>query len=294
MESDVPTIFRSEALREEYLGLYDELLTKWPRDTDGIDVPTSYGLTHINVTGPERAPKLVLLPGFAANSTMWFANIGALSKRLRVLAVDTIGQPGRSVPSQSLDTSTTATWLREVLDQLGVNKASITGVSLGGWIALDFALKHPQRVDRIALLDPAASFARMTTAFILHSLIPIMIHPTRKGLVRYFRWLTRGNAVNSQWGELMVLGILSCKPQPPIRAVPFSDDQLRSCLTPSKLIVGQESVIYDPTKAVSRAAQLMPRVSTEVVPHASHGLIYEQADLVNSSLLSFLEEAEGV
>ncbi len=292
MEGDISTIFKSGVLGEEYLRLYDELLTKWPRNTNRIDVPTSYGLTHINVTGPEKAPVLVLLPGFAANSTMWFANIGTLSQRFRALAVDTIGQPGRSIPSQSVDASTTAAWLKEVLDQLAVSKANIAGVSLGGWIALDFALKHPQRVNRIALLDPAASFARMTTTFMLHSLFPIMIHPTRKGLVRYFRWLTRGKAVNSQWGELMVLGILGCKPQPPIRAVPFTDDQLRSCLIPSKLIVGEKSVIYDPTKAVSRAAKFMPRVSTEVVPEVSHGLLYEQADLVNSRLLSFFGEAE--
>jgi len=117
-----------------------------------------------------------------------------------------------------------------------------------------------------------------------------MIHPTRKGLVRYFRWLTRGKVVNNPWGELMVQGILNCKPQAPVRATPFTDAQLRSCRTPTLLLVGEQSVIYDPARVLRRAAALIPAVTGELVSGASHGLNYEQANLVNSRVLAFLED----
>jgi pimeloyl-ACP methyl ester carboxylesterase len=289
-DRNVSTLFKTPSFCEEYLRLYDSLLSTWPTKPDQLDRETSFGITHINVIGPRDAPALLLLPGFGANSTMWFSNIGSLSQHFRVYAIDTIGQPGRSIPFKSLEASTTAEWLLELMDTLSLGKPSLAGVSLGGWIVLDFSIKHPDRVKGIALLDPAASFAPMSFTFFLHSLIPIMIYPTRNGLTRYFKWLTRGKATNSQWGELMIRGILHCKPRSPVRAAPFTDAQLRLCATPTLLLVGEKSVIYDPAKAVKRAETFMPNVRSEIIADASHGLNYEQADLINSRLVSFFEE----
>jgi pimeloyl-ACP methyl ester carboxylesterase len=283
-----PTIFKTPALCAEYFRIYDSLLALWPEKPDQLDIETVFGVTHINAVGSKDAPPLLLLPGFGANSTAWFANIGALAKQFRVYAIDTIGQPGRSLPSKVLTASTTSAWLLRLMDKLSIEKANLAGISLGGWIALDFAIKHPSRVTRVALLDPAASFAPMSATFVFHSLIPIMIYPTRNGLTRYFRWLTRGKATNSAWGELMIQGILNCKPQPPVRAAPFTDAQLNSCSVPALLLVGEKSVIYDPTKAIQRAERFMPHVSAEIVADASHGLNYEQPDLVNSRVIAFL------
>jgi pimeloyl-ACP methyl ester carboxylesterase len=291
-DHDTATIFKTAVFSAEYFRIYDSLLSMWPEKPDQVDIETSFGVTHINVNGPQDAPPLLLLPGFAANSTAWFANIGPLAKRFRVYAIDTNGQPGRSIPSKVLTASTTSEWLLELMDKAPLGRCNLAGISLGGWIALDFAIKHPTRVNRVVLLDPAASFAPMSASFVFHSLIPIMIYPTRNGLIKYFRWLTRGKATNSEWGELMVQGILNCKPQPPVRATPFSDSQLSGCLAPTLLLVGEKSLIYDPEKAVQRAARFMPHVSTEILADASHGLNYEQPDLVNSKLIAFLEKQE--
>jgi pimeloyl-ACP methyl ester carboxylesterase len=97
-----------------------------------VDVPTRLGTTHINTSGPENAPAMVLLPGFGTNSTMWFPNIAALSSRFRVYALDTIGQPGKSVPSGVLAASNSSNWIADVLDGLELEKACMVGISLGG------------------------------------------------------------------------------------------------------------------------------------------------------------------
>jgi pimeloyl-ACP methyl ester carboxylesterase len=290
-ESEIPSTFKSPELSEDYFRIYDKMIAEWPVPHEGIDVTTSFGLTHINVAGPRGADVVLLVPGFGANSAMWFANIGALSQCYRVMAVDTIGQPGKSIPARQLTADTTTTWLSELLRQTSLSKVRMIRVSLGGWITLDFTLKHPEMIVQIALLDPAATFAPMSVAFLLHSLLPVMIHPTRRGLQRYFKWLTRGKSVNKDWGELMIQGILNRKPQPPIRAKPFSDAQLSSCRSPVLLIVGQQSVIYNPQRVIERAKQLIPQVQAEVISDASHGLKYEQADLVNSRILRFFVES---
>jgi pimeloyl-ACP methyl ester carboxylesterase len=144
--------------------------------------------------------------------------------------------------------SNSADWITEVLDGLGIEKAQLVGVSLGGWLALNFSIHKPERVARVALLDPAASFEKMSAAFLWHSFLPIMVHPTRAGLIKYFRWMTRGYSVNEKWGELMLQGILNTRPQPPIRATAFSDAELRRVKVPTLILIGKHSVIYDPDR----------------------------------------------
>jgi pimeloyl-ACP methyl ester carboxylesterase len=286
---NVASMFKTPAMADEFLNVYDQLLTRWPNDLISRDVRTSFGNTHINSVGSDGALPLVL-PGFGTNSTMWFANIAALVQHHRVFAVDTIGQPGRSVTRTALSPTTTAVWLAEVLDGLAIEQANVTGFSLGGWIALDFAIKHPERTSKVALVDPAASILPMPFSFFLHSLFPMMIHPTRKGLQRYFQWMTHGNkGMNTEWGQTMILGILNYKPHPPIRVKPFTDEQLRACQAPTLLLVAEKSVLYEPAKAIERATQLMPNLTAEIVAGASHGLVYEQADFINNRIVSFFQ-----
>jgi pimeloyl-ACP methyl ester carboxylesterase len=287
--STIVSIFKSSVLEKQYLDAYDAVLALWPVPVEALDVPTRFGKTHVNISGLPEKPAMVLLPGFGANSTMWFPNISDLSSRYRVYAVDTIGQPGKSIPTRQMNAQNSPEWMRDVFDGLGIEKAHLVGVSLGGWLSLNFALHAPERVRQIVLLDPAASFERMSAAFFWHSLIPIMIYPTRDGLIRYFRWMTQSYQVDRSWAELMLLGILNMRPQPPIRATVFNDAELRRMKAPTLLLVGGRSVIYDPERACQRATRLMPNLEAEIIPEASHALTMEKSEIVNARILQFCQ-----
>jgi pimeloyl-ACP methyl ester carboxylesterase len=72
--------------------------------------------------------------------------LSALSGRRRVYAVDIVGEAGNSADNRPpLRTDAYADWLGEVLDALGHDSAAVVGNSLGGWIALKFAVTYPQR-----------------------------------------------------------------------------------------------------------------------------------------------------
>jgi pimeloyl-ACP methyl ester carboxylesterase len=283
------SIFKTPELEKQYLDAYEAVLALWPVSFESLDVPTRFGFTHVNAAGSKDKPAMVLLPGFGANSTMWFPNIAALSNQFRVYALDTPGQPGRSVPGQKLTDTNCSDWITEVFDGLGLEKAHLVGVSLGGWLALNYAIHLPDRTDHVVMLDPAASFAKMSTVWLWHSFIPFMVHPTRSGLIKYFRWMTHGYRVNPSWGELMLLGILNTRPQPPIRATPFSEADLRRVKTPTLLLMGGRSVIYNPNHAYRRATRLMPRLEAEIIPGASHALLEEKSELVNAHILQFCQ-----
>jgi pimeloyl-ACP methyl ester carboxylesterase len=117
-----------------------------------------------------------------------------------------------------------------------------------------------------------------------------MIHPTRTGLIRYFRWLTRGKVVNKNFGELMILGILNTRPQQPVRATVFKDEELQQVKVPVLLLIGERSVIYNPKSALQRATRLIPNIKAEIISGASHGLNMEQAEIVNEHILQFLSQ----
>lgn len=119
-------------------------------------MPTREGETFILVSGCEHAPPLVLLHGSGANATTWRGDVAAWSEHFRVHAVDLVDEPGPSATSRpELSTEASALWLDDVLSGLGLERVALVGMSLGGWIALDYAIRRPGRLTRMALGCPA-------------------------------------------------------------------------------------------------------------------------------------------
>lgn len=138
-------IYRSSEGERMVRERYQAFLKHWPVRNEQVRVPTSRGETFVVISGPEDAPALVLLHGGAANSAMWMGEITAFAQSFRVYCVDMIGEPGLSAAVRpSLASDAHAVWLDDVLDRLNVERTSIVGVSLGGWLAMDYAIRRPQ------------------------------------------------------------------------------------------------------------------------------------------------------
>ena len=110
---------------------------------------------HVRDDGPKGAPAIVLLHGFGASLHTWEPWAQALAKDFRVIRFDAPGS-GLSAPDPSSDYSDARSFelLIALMDDLGLQRASIVGHSIGGRIAWTFAAKHPQRVDKLVLVSP--------------------------------------------------------------------------------------------------------------------------------------------
>ena len=109
-------------------------------------------IPHHVVTGPEDAPALVLSNSIGSTHAMWGAQAEALAERFRLVRYDTRGHGGSPTPPGPYRVEDVGQDVLELLDHLGIERAHIAGLSLGGMTAMWVAINAPERVDRLALL----------------------------------------------------------------------------------------------------------------------------------------------
>ncbi|HEY0630614.1 MAG TPA: 3-oxoadipate enol-lactonase [Thermoleophilaceae bacterium] len=101
--------------------------------------------------GPENAPLLVLGSSLGTTGAMWDDNVPALTEHFRLLRYDTRGHGGSPAPDGPYSIDELGADLLALLDELGVERASYCGLSLGGMIGMWCASEQPQRFDRLLL-----------------------------------------------------------------------------------------------------------------------------------------------
>jgi pimeloyl-ACP methyl ester carboxylesterase len=100
-------------------------------------------------------PPLVLVHGLGADVRTWRSAIPALSSTFHVYAIDLLGFGRSDKPQIPYRIGTLVESLTGFLDAVGVDKTSIVGNSLGGWVATMFATVHPDRLTKLVLVDSA-------------------------------------------------------------------------------------------------------------------------------------------
>ncbi len=251
---------------------YAAFLKHWPVERQEFHIPTSQGETFVIASGTEGAPSLLLLHSGGANAGMWIGEVRAFAEHFRVYAVDMIGEPGFSAPSRPpLVSDAHAVWLDEVLRYLSVDRVSIVGASLGGWLALDYATRRPERVERIAVLCPGG------------------VGRQKIGIV----FVSLASRLCGAWGKrkLMerILGRPPAGPPPAVKAfvdfmtlirrhfrhrmvkLPiFSDEALRRLNMPLLAVVGGRDVLLDSAGTKRRLERHVPQAQVVFLPEAGH------------------------
>jgi pimeloyl-ACP methyl ester carboxylesterase len=96
---------------------------------------------------------LLLIHGMAGSSETWRAVIPQLSRKYRVVAPDLLGHGKSDKPRGDYSLGAFAVWLRDLLDELGISRATVVGQSLGGGVAMQFVYQHPHYCQRLVLIS---------------------------------------------------------------------------------------------------------------------------------------------
>ncbi len=106
-------------------------------------------------SGDAAKPTVILLHGLGGNAENWQFNIAALAANYRVIAPDQVGFGKSDKPFLKYRIGTYADFLDKFMAELKIEKASLVGNSMGGWVAALLAIKYPARVEKIVLADSA-------------------------------------------------------------------------------------------------------------------------------------------
>lgn len=132
--------------------------------------PVSDIVTYYEEAG--SGDPIVLLTGLGSDLQSWALTAPALSKQLRVITADNRGSGRTSAPDRPYTIAQMAGDVVALLDRLEIAKAHVLGFSMGGYIAQEIAISYPGRVEKLVLMNTAASIDGYARS-IVHSLVDI-------------------------------------------------------------------------------------------------------------------------
>lgn len=174
--------------------------------------------------------------------------------------------------------------INAVLVGLGLHDVHLVGHSYGGWLATHTAMRTPDRLATVTLIDPAATVARLSPRFWLN--LARQGRPDSVRTQRAAAWITGHPAL----AQLFAAGFVEFNPPvctPAARLI--SDRVLRSVGPPVQILLAGNTV-HDSEKGIDRLRAVVPHWQHRLWPNASHALPVELPDEVNGAVRSFITE----
>ena len=258
---------------------------------------------------------LLLIMGLAADSTAWMFQLPAFAERYRTIVFDNRGIGRSSKPAGPYTIGGMADDTAGLLAAIGVERAHVVGVSMGGMIAQELALRHPERVRGLVLactypepdeeirLGRSSSIQQLggtvgadgTAQIDLAAVDPMMIFQTLLPKVFSPSFLQNqlpilmqlfGGAL--QWG----FSIEAIMAQVDAVMSHQATDRLSSIKSPTLVITGDADLLIPPANSDLIASKI-PGARLVKIPGGTHGFNFETPDLFNRAVLDFLATVQA-
>jgi pimeloyl-ACP methyl ester carboxylesterase len=286
--------FTSAEGHDAFTAAYERAMADLPEPDAVLDLRTDYGVVRMyrfDGASPGRAP-LVLLPGRASGAPVFADNLASLREVRTVYLIDLLGEPGASVQSRPIrDDDDQARWLHQALSGLPEPEVHLFGLSIGGWTAMNLAIRYPQTLATVTLLDPAVTFADLPLEVVVRSVpasVPWFPRSWRDG---FNQWTAGGAPVE----DVPVADMIEAGMRHYSLALPaptrFTDEQLAGVDVPVLVVIAGESVMHDPAAAARTAEGTLARGTVLTYPDASHAINGEYPEEIAADVARFLDAA---
>lgn len=258
--------------------------------------------TRVLQAGPAGGEPLVLAPGTGGHIEAYSRNIAFFADRgFRVIAYDYPGHGYTTHATKDLELPDYVDHLDNLLDALGITAAHVSGESLGGWVAVKYAVAHPDRVLRLALNTPGGAISRAETMETIRRLSQAAADdPTEANIRARLEWLMADNSsvtdelvamrrqIYSRPGFAESMRHILCLQDLQIRTRnAITDDELKSIGHPA-LVVWTSDDPSGPAATGMHMAEVLPRGRFELITGAGHWPQWEQAEKFNELVAGFL------
>jgi 3-oxoadipate enol-lactonase len=262
------------------------------------DVSIYYEVHRAQHGDAQAAPALVMLRGLARSARFWLGFHERMRRAMTVVVLDNRGVGRSDKPRRPFSTRTMADDVAAVLDDAQIARAHVFGMSLGGMIAMRFALRHRERVDRLALgcttmggrgaqRIPVPSIARLLAAGrmrfsdALEFTAPIVVSPAfiarRPEVIRAWRDIAEREPVPLRGSALQLIAA----------AEHDVSREVSDIRAPTLVLTGDEDRLI-PAENSARLARAIPDARLEILRGAGHDFTTEQPEESASALERFL------
>jgi len=249
-----------------------------------------------------RRPWLVLIQGLGLDRSGWGPVLRKLRRHFRLVLVDNRGSGRSCLPADSFDVTDMAADVVAVLDEAGIRRAHVMGASLGGMVAQELAIDHPERVDALVLVatTPGWPFAYPMPAASLWLFAAADSMTREVALRRHVE-----NALSVRGGEresgladrLVELGRSRVAPPGVWRAQASAGARYAGSLRQTRIrartlvLQGAADTVVDPRNGRLLASRI-PGAQLVIFPELGHLFFWQEPDNVADVVTSFLQ-ADG-
>ncbi|WP_394841096.1 alpha/beta hydrolase [Pendulispora brunnea] len=263
-------------------------------------MPTTNGGSHrifYEVAGPSDAPPVLLIMGFGLSSRGWSDLPARLAERFRVVVFDNRGMGQSTRPLGLFSMAHMADDAAHVLDAANIERAHVFGISMGGMIAQELALRHPQRVQSLVLGCTHASWLRhhrptLSTVGALLGGVLLRTPASRMRLAsilvsaeliekqpeRFADWVKRSEPATAMMTALQIAAVVGhC-----------TESRLAKLDRPTLIITGAEDRLIPPENS-RKLARLIPGAKLVELGGTGHCFPLEQPDATVAELTRFFD-----
>lgn len=249
---------------------------------------------------------LILISGFASGAWIWFRQIEELSKDFQIITFDPRGIGQSKAADEDLKNLSMQVFVEDVsaiLDELEIEKANVLGASFGGFVAQEFALKFPERVEKLILACTTAGGKNHVKPDIevLRSFSPDPNLPLGEKIRRFMRpaFTDEFNARHADEVEkvcrMRERNVVSDAVYTAQVQAAFSldtENRLGKIENETLVITGDKDAVV-PMENSLNLANKIPNAKLEIIKNGSHLFFIENADEFNRTVSNFLK-TDGV
>jgi pimeloyl-ACP methyl ester carboxylesterase len=241
---------------------------------------------------------LLLIQGLGYPSGMWFLQTPEFSRHFRTIVFDNRGVGKTDRPDEEYTVALMASDAVELLRGLGITRAHVAGVSLGGYIAQDLALSQPDMVDYLVLMatscggpqyleltkglwEEVAALAGLPAAEIFRR--GMALAATERFVLQHPEWIERSVAIRLE----KIQPFYAFQHQSEAAMKFDSRFRAQRIHHPTLILAGSRDRVM-PLPLTEELAQKIPGAHLKIFPDAAHLLFLEEANEVNRLILEFL------
>lgn len=244
----------------------------------------------------QGAETIVFSHGFLMSQELFAPQIAALKDRYRCIAYDHRGQAGSSVPTDGYDMDTVAEDGRKLIEALGVGPVHFVGLSMGGFVGIRLASRHPDHLKSLVLMDTSADeephILKYRVLGVIAKLFGLGVVANKTMHILFGASFMRDPARAAEratWKTHITRhdrsGVLKA-----LRGVTDRKSVyglLGQITVPTLVLTGEEDVATEPEKG-RRIAQAIPGARFDLIPQAGHSAPVENPHAVTEAIAAFV------